>query len=168
MESKGLPKAIHHPLFFADSDWHEEIKHTTKRNPFFYEVQEFLGQKDERPWDSPTSHLKEYFEQWKDVEETIRAFFSSRKKKEASIEMVFQIGYLMEALFWLNGRRALAGEWQATIRSLEISPINGAERLNYVIDHYDHYTSFVQLRELIHDLHKKWMKNEAIKKSQSD
>ncbi|WP_377888833.1 YpoC family protein [Alkalihalobacillus sp. R86527] len=168
MENKEvIPRELMHSLFFDESNWHEEFLKSSKRKPFYYELRA-SHTKNSNPWHSPEPFIKEYFERWNEVEGHIGKLFSSRNKEEASIEMVYQIGYFMETLFWLNEKMALAGVWQERFASIEIAPINGKERLQYVIDHYDHYTSFVQLRELVNELHKKWMRNEAMKKSQSE
>ncbi|MCA0985742.1 YpoC family protein [Guptibacillus algicola] len=162
-----ISSELMHSLFFNEFDWHEEFQTSSKRNPFSYERS---ARQTNRayPWYAPAPYVKAYFEQWNEVHLNIGTLFSNRNKKEASIEMVYQIGYFIEALFWINEEMALVGLWQEKFTCIEIAPINGKERLQYVIDHYDHYTAFVQLRELVNDLHKKWMKNEAIKKSQSE
>lgn len=168
MRSKEeIPSDLMHSLFFAECDWHKEFHSSSKRNPFSYERSARQTGRT-NPWHAPAPYVKAYFEQWNEVQGSIGKLFSNRNKQEASIEMVYQIGYFIETLFWINEKMAVVGVWQEKFTSLEIAPINGKERLQYVINHYDHYTAFVQLRELVNDLHKKWMKNEAIKKSQSE
>lgn len=168
MENKqGVPSELQHSLFFEDNDWKDHFTKENLRKPFFYEVMAYRSKCFNTPWDAPEQFITEYLEQWDKIENHIRVLFSSRKREEASSEMVYQIGYFIEAIYWMNGKKAQPALLSDNVDSLDYVPVNTRERIEFVIENYNHHTSFVQLRQLIIELRKKWAII-AIQKSQSE
>ncbi len=147
---------LNHSLLFHDGDWIQELKGRETRLPFFYEVMAEWKRLSETPWETPALFLDSYFKEWKVSEIKLTELFSQRKKSSARTEMIAQIGYFLEAMFWMNGIPASPGTWKEKFDSLDVKPINGKERIAFVIDHPDHYIALIQLGELIDEIHKKW------------
>ncbi|WP_347549886.1 YpoC family protein [Pseudalkalibacillus hwajinpoensis] len=156
MNGRSIPLELKHPLFFIENDWTFELKEKEERLPFYYEMQANCEELDIAPWDDPAEFMMNYFNGWEKVDDALAELFASRRKSKAKIEMIFQIGYFLEALFWMNDKRACPGVWEERYDDLPITPVNGKERIKYLLDKPDHYIAFIQLRKLIEEMHKKW------------
>ena len=157
----SISKELSHPLFFSDGDWSQELKGREARLPFFFEVKANYQRLSESPWENPGVFLHGYFKEWKEIEIKLTELFSQRRRSRARIEMIAQIGYFLEALFWMNGMQASPGTWKEKFDSFVVKPINGKERIGYLLDHPDHYIALIQLGELIQEIHKKWKAQEV-------
>ena len=105
----SIPTEVNHPLFFNNGDWIQELKGREARLPFFFEVMSESQRPSETPWETPAVFLNGYFKEWKESEQQLTELFSRRERSSARIEMIAQIGYFLEAMFWMNGIRAIQG-----------------------------------------------------------
>ncbi|MDP4549760.1 hypothetical protein Q9251_02545 [Alkalihalobacillus macyae] len=147
---------LQNSFFFKGSDWVDILKRREGRLPFLFEVMHVQGDYTERPWDHPEAYLNAYFMEWKICKPQLAKLFAERNKCYATTEMTAQIGYFFEALFWMNGLPASPGIWDEIFNTLSIKPLNGKERLQYLLNQPGLFVSFIQLDELIEEMHKKW------------
>lgn len=158
MEDKKvvLSNELHHSFFFMESDWIGILKQRDGRLPFSFEVMHQRGNDSDKPWDAPDTYLNQYFIEWKVLKPQLAKLFGERGRCHVTTEMTAQIGYFLEALFWINGLRACPGIWKEIFDTLAVKPLNGKERIQYLFDQPGHYVSFIQLDEMIGEMHKKW------------
>ncbi|SDM76545.1 hypothetical protein SAMN04488137_1833 [Fictibacillus solisalsi] len=131
---------MNHPLFFSKDNKQEEF-------PF----QEDLEGKSSSP-----EQLQHKFDQWKTERERIRQLFSERKLQEARKPMIDQLSCFIQALYWANKRRVdNLVQWQDTVASLPVKPVNTVERLEMIFNRPAHFTAWIQLNELFSEMEKK-------------
>ena len=155
-DKRILSNELQNSLFFKDSDWVDILKQREGRLPFSFEVMYIQGECTEKPWDEPETFLNAYFLEWKTSKPQLAKLFAERNKCYVTTEMTAQIGYFFEALFWINGIPACPGIWDEVFNTLSTKPLNGKERLQYLLNQPGLYVSFIQLDELIEEMHKKW------------
>ncbi|WP_456278583.1 YpoC family protein [Bacillus sp. AK128] len=161
----NVPPVFLHPLFFSDSENTIEVPLENKRLsitelikfPFVYDILYHLKMDSYKPWEDRKRAVDEVIRQWGDHSSKVRELFNLRQREEAKPLMIQSIAYYLLALAWTNNYplESLV-HWKEECNRYKTQPVNGAERLEYIINNPDHYHSFLQLTELFEELNKQF------------
>ncbi|WP_155890149.1 YpoC family protein [Peribacillus kribbensis] len=102
---------------------------------------------------------------WKEQKSGLSDLFRQRNRREALPLMKKGIALYVSAFFWLNNSPVHLFKWKDKAGGFERIPMNGMERLEFVLHTPGHYQSLAQLSELFTELEKILFKHMAIKKA---
>ncbi|KIL44167.1 YpoC family protein [Jeotgalibacillus soli] len=153
------------PLFFSTDQLvlSEEKSERTLFEPLFFpDIQaEYFAHYP--PWEQFEHWLPILLGEWKILQEELYPIFEERSKESEPL-MIKAIAILFMMLFWSNGRSVQLKEWESAVPGLSISFVNPVERVSFIVNRPAVYFSYIQLGELITELHKAIEKDRVMKK----
>lgn len=108
--------------------------------------------------------IAKLLEEWEKVKKELEELFAERDHKSAVQPMKKGTDLFLEILICVN-KLSFEPSHNLHYENFRIKPINVADRLNFIIKRPGLYQSFIQLTELINEIHKQFQKQEAIKKA---
>ncbi|MFD0051644.1 YpoC family protein [Actinomycetes bacterium NPDC127524] len=167
-----VPEALFHPLYDHEAKSIEVQDFQIWRFPdaaipFPYEMLYGNGVEGYQPWSSPEIPIKDILKEWKKSEQSIRLLFAGRYAKEAHEPMKQAMSWLLSSLFWLNGIPVNLKDLQREAGEFAVKPVNAIERLQFILSSPSHFSSFIQLSELMQELEKQFYKTLALRNIRS-
>lgn len=170
LQTIELPKDFKHEPFFSKKEHFisnlsgESIEAVLKNNPFFYDicVKVNIGTAIS-PWTNSAKYVPLLLKEWKAVQLKIKNQFQAKARKADKADMIHGISLLICLLNWSNERSVDHLDVKnSDFGSLQIKPINAAERLLYLLTKPEQYHSFVQLQQLMEETYKQFYKKSAM------
>lgn len=129
--------------------WEKEMSHY----PYLAEIAVQNGYADFALWEDPFPAIEHWQLHWQHIKTEIKIHIAAGEGERAFPLMIPAISGLIESMFWLNGRPASlhAGSWN----ELNILPVNGKERIEFICSRPVHHHSFAQLNELYEEVRRK-------------
>lgn len=144
------------PLFFNKQVIELPVNSGSDKNlfhPLFNPDLQASYRSAEKPWEDMKKWLPILVDEWSSVEKTLHSLYQT-KSPEVRPLMIEGISIFFMMLYWGNGRAVDLSGWGKSINDLNITCVNVHERLSFVLKGPYSYFSFIQLREMIHELHK--------------
>jgi uncharacterized membrane protein (UPF0127 family) len=117
------------------------------------------------PWRDNKESVEMLYKMWKENEKSIAMLFQERKKEISCRYMREYTAIFIEFLFWSNNMRVnKLIDLSKTLMKLEVSPVNCTERLNYILENYNQFQSFIQLQQLFEEAYKSYQLHIALTK----
>jgi hypothetical protein len=167
MRKVDIPDEIFDPFFFSDKQIDLDVEDFTffyANEPFIHEIAYYGGNDTVKPWEAIEKFLPDFYLAWEELHGEIKTLFDNRNNKDTVVPMKRGIGYLIELIFWTNGLPAQKKD-QFDFETLNIKPVNIAERLQFLMRKPNIYPSFAQLNELMEEQKKQFSKYLALQKS---
>ncbi|QNG61475.1 hypothetical protein H4O14_08365 [Bacillus sp. PAMC26568] len=170
LPSIELPKDFRYEPFFSEkvqcvSDLSgNSIEEVLRNNPFFYDICAKANiDMAISPWTNSALYVPLLLKEWDAVQLKIINQFQAKARKADKADMNHGISILICLLNWSNDRPVdHLDVMHSDMGSLQIKPINAAERLTYLISKPEQYHSFVQLQQLIEETLKQFYKKNAM------
>lgn len=124
------------------AEWEKEMRHY----PFLAEIAVQNGHVCFARWEDPFPAVEHWYRHWQHIKIDIKDHIAAGKGEKALPLMVPAISGLIESIFWINGRPASLNDesWD----ELNVLPVNGKERIEFICSRPVHHHSFTQLNEL--------------------
>ncbi|TDL34765.1 hypothetical protein E2R51_03330 [Jeotgalibacillus sp. S-D1] len=151
-----LTDRYRHPLFFKETALELPVNSSSEYNlfqPLFNPDLQASYLSEEKPWEDIKKWVPILVEEWKVIEKSLASLYQSRSL-EARPLMIEGISIFYMMLYWGNGRPVDLSGWEESVNDLLITCVNVHERLSFVMTRPDSYFAFIQLREMIGELHK--------------
>ncbi|WP_066294404.1 YpoC family protein [Bacillus sp. FJAT-29937] len=166
-ETLLVPVELVHPFFFAKNEKIildvEVLENLYASRPFLYETAFFSGVQAVKPWEVQEKSIPILIEEWQKVNELLEAFFAKRERIHVLPPMKKGISLLLELVYWANGLPVVLSNLD--FDQLAIKPVNLSERLEFIMKKPSLYHSYIQLAELISEMNKQFVKQQAMKKA---
>ncbi|WP_053599138.1 YpoC family protein [Bacillus sp. FJAT-18017] len=150
--NSSLPKQLEHPFF---SEVAAQL--------FPDEAGFFYGAMAAGPWEESYISVPGQYEVWNEVSKKIEEAFKEKNKPRVREEMREGISNLLKILYWSNKQPVKLNKLNE-VDSLALKPVNCQERLYFLIERPELFHSYIQLKQLMEEQKKQFMKNIAIKK----
>lgn len=133
----------------ASTNWKEEMS----THPFLAEIAFQNGLAGYEFWEDPFPALEHWQTYWQQNKIEIKHHIAVREAKKALPLIIPAISGIIESYFWMNGKPAGigGGSWEA----LDIVPVNGKERIDFICSRPVHHHSYAQLNELYEESRRK-------------
>lgn len=165
-----LPDELTHSLFFSEDtvsvnqgerlQWQGDAEYIR----FPYEVLYYQNIEGNRPWEEPHEAIVWMFTEWKQISAKSAQCFAERNLQEVQPFMKAGISLFLTCLFWMNNQPVHLKNWQEQMDMLSSRPLNIKERASFILLRPDHYSSYIQLKELMTEIEKQYYKLAALKK----
>lgn len=168
-KQREFPKELEDDFFFSHQKFNEN--HATlstselENFPYFlFELSFYSNQGlQEYPWQNPECYIPVLLKKWDKIRGILEKKFSKREKDIHS-EMEAGIALFFMLMFWSNLQPVRLCDWKQTMVDFHAKPVNGVERLQFIMERPYHYPSFKQLDELFTEQNKQYAKMAAIRK----
>jgi hypothetical protein len=169
-KQRELPKELEDDFFFSRSKQFNENQallstSELEKFPYFHFELKFYWNNplQEYPWENPEKFIPKLLEKWKSIRKVLEGKFSKREK-EVKSEMEAGIALFFMLLFWSNSLPVELSNWKQKLDDFYAKPVNGAERLQFIMERPNSFPAFRQLDELFIEQYKQYAKMAAIQK----
>lgn len=166
-----LPEELTHSLFFSEDtvfinqeerlQWKGDVEYIR----FPYEVLYYHNIEASRPWEEPHEAIEWMFTEWRKISGESAQCFAERNLQEALPFMKAGISLFLTCLFWMNHHPVHLKNWQEQMDKLSNHPLNIKERATFILLRPGHYSSYIQLKELMTEIEKQFYKLAALQKA---
>ncbi|MED0659746.1 MULTISPECIES: YpoC family protein [Bacillus] len=169
-KQRELPKELEDDFFFLRSKPFDENQAPLsaaelEKFPYFlFELSFYWNSPiEEYPWENPEKSIPILLNKWEKIREGLERKFSKREKVLKS-EMRAGIALFFMLMFWSNSAPVELSNWKEKMDGFYAKPVNGAERLQFIMERPNSYPAFRQLDELFTEQYKQYAKMAAIQK----
>ncbi|WP_227395303.1 YpoC family protein [Jeotgalibacillus aurantiacus] len=160
MTEYELHQAYRHPLFYDEKD--QTVVRQSAFEPSF--IEDMIARaEEETPWDDIEKLIPVIIGEWKRLADVMRPLFEDRPKETHDL-MVKGLSLFLTLLFWTNEKYVNVYDWESELDHLEVKIVNPKERIQFVLKRPAVYFSFIQLDEMMTEMHKMAAKKVAMKK----
>jgi len=165
-----LPDELKHSFFFSadivfvNQEERLQWKGDSAFIQFPYEVLYYHHKEGCRPWEDPHEAVEWMFTKWRKISVECAQSFAERREDVLPF-MKEGICLFFTCLFWVNDRPVNLKNWQEQMDSLPNHPLNIKERAAFILLRPDHYSSYIQLKELMTEVEKQYYKFAALQKA---
>lgn len=167
----SLPEELTHPLFFSEDtvfvnreerlQWKGDAEYIR----FPYEVLYYQNIEGSRPWEEPHEAIVWMFTEWRKISGKSAQCFAERNLQEALPFMKAGISLFLTCIFWMNNHPVRLKELEEQMDKLINQPLNLKERASFILLRPNHYSSYIQLKELMTEIEKQYYKFAALQKA---
>ncbi|MBE3569914.1 MAG: hypothetical protein IMW92_07305 [Bacillales bacterium] len=169
-KQRELPIELEDDFFFSRSKQFNENQAPLstlelETFPYFHFEMYFYGNDrlQEYPWENPGKYIPLLMKKWEKIREVLVGKFSKREK-ELKSEMKAGIALFFMLMFWSNSVPVELCNWKQKMDEFHAKPVNGAERLQFIMERPYSYPAFRQIDELFTEQCKQYAKMAAIQK----
>ncbi|ADU30177.1 hypothetical protein Bcell_1915 [Evansella cellulosilytica DSM 2522] len=127
---------------------------------FHYDIRLALNcaNNTEQPWDNLQTLILKVKNLWlNEGLPTLTQCFHERNRNKARPYMLYYLSLYIQTMIWLQERPVYTlNAIQEQLNHLPYAPMNIRERISFILNSPDHYHSFITLKQLFEESHKKW------------
>lgn len=165
MKQWSVRTSFHVSPFYDEKSFvynRESFEENLRYSPFFYDM---FANERLLPWEEWERRLPAMFLLWKRTNVELATLYEARNKKAAREPMIAMIALLFDVIFWLNEKRIDSLiHWETEFETLVHVPVNGRERLKFLLDAPDHYHSYQQVKAMFSEVEKIYFRKVMINK----
>ncbi|TFE03240.1 YpoC family protein [Jeotgalibacillus sp. R-1-5s-1] len=160
MSEYSLPQPYRHPLFYSEKD--QTAVRQSDFEPYF--IEDIIARAEKgAPWEEIEKWIPVIIGEWERLADEMRPLFEDRPK-DTHDPMVKGLSLFFTLLFWTNEKYVNVYDWESELDHLEVKIVNPKERIHFVLKRPAVYFSFIQLDEMMTEMHKMAAKKVAMKK----
>lgn len=164
----AVPQQLASGYFFSekkvtlDTDRIKNCHDDLLLEPFTYEIAHYLNMSGWKPWENRKESLPKLFHHWAILHNKLVQLFEARDRQGAVQPMKQGLILFIQSVFWLDRRPVLLAEGRMNVAVLKWQPVNGVERLDFILQRPNHYHSFIQLTEMMKEIEKRFFVLQSI------
>ncbi|PPA71231.1 YpoC family protein [Jeotgalibacillus proteolyticus] len=164
-----LLERYRYSLFFVSPNLELSLNENNEDlfTPFFNPELQAVYHSAKPPWEHIEEWLPVLSNEWSELHKELSIRYNSTKEETFPL-MKRGISVFFMMLFWSNQQPVTLLEWEKPIKGFKVVCLNPIERIAFILKQPNAYFSFLQLHEMMDELHKSSAKHIALNKRKYD